>query len=64
VKPGAVVLDAACGSGYGTQLLAEKANSVTGLGINDHALRYAMSRHLTSNTTFLKQNLKDSVGPT
>ena len=40
------VLDAACGSGYGTTLLAEEgARSVLGVDINDSAISYAKLRY-------------------
>lgn len=47
---GKVVLDAACGEGYGTHLLAQKAKSVVGVDIDDVAIKHA-------NETYVKQNL-------
>ena len=36
---GRIVLDAACGEGYGSALLAQSAASVTGLDVDGQALR-------------------------
>jgi len=58
---GAVVLDAACGSGYGSEILARQAKSVIGLEIDDHALRYAKSHHQKHNIEFKKANLNKKL---
>ena len=39
------VLDAACGEGYGSALLAEVASSVVGVDISDEAIAHATSRY-------------------
>lgn len=41
VHTGAKVLDAACGCGYGTWLLYQKSDRVTGLDISNHAIEWA-----------------------
>lgn len=47
------VLDAACGEGYGSALLAEVASSVVGVDISDDAITHAKARYATlSNVRF------------
>ncbi len=46
------VLDVACGSGYGTQLLAARAASVVGVDIEPAAVAYARERYSGSNLAF------------
>ena len=41
------VLDAACGEGYGTALLADTASTVVGIDISDTAIAHARSRYGT-----------------
>ena len=52
------VLDAACGSCYGTEILAEKAFEVIGVDLNEHGLNYANSHHKKPNTRFLLADLQ------
>ncbi|MEQ1906906.1 MAG: class I SAM-dependent methyltransferase [Pirellulaceae bacterium] len=49
------VLDIACGTGYGSQLLGEqgKALEVIGIDISYEAVGYAARRHCSANTRFL-----------
>ncbi len=42
---GARVLDAACGEGYGAQILANTASHVTGIDISEHAVQHAQKRY-------------------
>ncbi|MGC9610768.1 MAG: class I SAM-dependent methyltransferase [Minisyncoccia bacterium] len=53
----AVVLDAACGTGYGSQMLAEKAKKVIG----EHALIWGKERHKLPNLEFIKGDLNKSL---
>lgn len=53
------VLDAACGCGYGSYLMADKAKLVMGLDNNDEALRYAMTNYCRKNTLYYPTNLPD-----
>jgi ubiquinone/menaquinone biosynthesis C-methylase UbiE len=52
LPPGARVLDAACGSGYGTRALAEKAGQVVGVDLVPEAVAYARGRYGTSSVAF------------
>ena len=53
---GKTVLDIACGTGYGTALLAQKAQHVYGVDISQEAVDYARKYHQCDNTTFLAGN--------
>ncbi len=46
------VLDCACGEGYGSNLLAERASSVLGLDCSDLAVAHARARYPKSNLHF------------
>jgi len=46
VRRGDRVLDAACGCGYGTEMLATRARRVDGLDCDVHTIEYAKKRHL------------------
>jgi protein-L-isoaspartate O-methyltransferase len=48
------VLDAACGSGYGTAILAQEASQVVGIDLDQEAVDYALDNHLQPNSMFLK----------
>jgi len=49
---GKIVLDAACGSGYGTYMLSTKAESVTGIDISIKAIEYCKSNYPQGNAEF------------
>ena len=53
------VLDAACGAGYGTAYLAERARRVVGADVSDEALAYARSRYGSANVEFVRQDLQE-----
>ena len=50
------VLDIACGEGYGSNLLAASARSVTGVDIPEEIIRHARSKYVRSNLTFHQGN--------
>jgi ubiquinone/menaquinone biosynthesis C-methylase UbiE len=47
------VLDAACGEGYGTSLLAASAAHATGVDVSPAAIAHASSRYARDNATFV-----------
>ena len=47
------VLDIACGEGYGSNLLAARARSVTGVDISEETIGYAQSKYVRDNLAFL-----------
>jgi len=51
------VLDAGCGVGYGTALLAGAARSVVGIDRSEEAVMYARRRYARSNVEFLVGDL-------
>jgi 2-polyprenyl-3-methyl-5-hydroxy-6-metoxy-1,4-benzoquinol methylase len=57
ISAGSNVLDAACGSGYGTELLSRTAAHVVGLEIADHALAYARQHHGGPTIEYRKADL-------
>jgi len=57
------VLDAACGCGYGSNILARKARHVTGVDYSQQAIDYAQKHWHRKNITYLKYDLtKDTFG--
>ncbi|MFO1405029.1 MAG: class I SAM-dependent methyltransferase [Azonexus sp.] len=48
------VLDAACGEGYGSSLLAGVARSVVGVDISDSAVRHAREKYRARNLRFVE----------
>lgn len=50
------VLDAACGEGYGSALLARTASSVTGVDVSADAVEHAKDRYVIPNLEFLEAN--------
>jgi SAM-dependent methyltransferase len=50
---GLKVLDAACGEGYGTALLATTASSVTGVDLSETAIEHASERYTSDRLKFL-----------
>jgi len=51
---GKTVLDVACGSGYGSQMLGKAgAGSVTGVDISEKAVAYANQKYKEKNTSFV-----------
>ena len=53
---GRKVLDAACGEGYGTALLAETATSVTGVDVSAAAIAHARKRYQHANADFVESD--------
>lgn len=47
------VLDIACGSGYGTKILADKAKMVSGVDLDKPAIKYAQKNYAASNIKYL-----------
>ncbi|MBI2816698.1 MAG: methyltransferase domain-containing protein [Acidobacteria bacterium] len=49
---GKIVLDAACGSGYGSAMLAENAKAVVGVDISQEAVDYSRAHYTAPNLRF------------
>ena len=56
---GLSVLDAACGEGYGSALLAESAGSVVGVDISENANGHARERYASENLEFRQGDCTD-----
>lgn len=50
------VLDAACGEGYGSNILANSAKNVTGIDIDETSINHAKERYKRENLTFLRES--------
>lgn len=51
-QKGGLWLDAACGSGYGTELISRVADYVIGIDIDDTTIKYAQKHYGSSNIQF------------
>lgn len=54
---GKYVLDAACGSGYGTEILAEVAQAVIGIDYSAEVIEYCRSKNEKENATFIQMSV-------
>lgn len=55
------VLDCACGKGYGTYILSQKANTATGVDLNKRSLETARERFSRPNLQYLEQDVLELV---
>lgn len=63
VVKGKVVLDVACGEGYGSFFLSEVAHTVVGVDISDDAIRHALSNYDKPNLNFLQGSATNLAFP-
>jgi len=54
---GKVVLDAACGEGYGSDILANYAEKIYGMDIDEETINHAENKYIKSNLQFLKGSI-------
>ena len=54
-----IVLDAACGEGYGTYLLSQNAAHVTGLDISSEAIVHAKLTYVKENISFVQGSIEN-----
>ncbi|MEI4768846.1 glycosyltransferase [Psychrobacillus sp. FJAT-51614] len=54
---GKVVLDAACGEGYGSNILAGQAQKVYGMDIDKESIDHAAQKYIKSNLQFLEGSI-------
>lgn len=59
LQRGGVFLDCACGSGYGTEIMSDRASSIIGVDISREAIDCAEIHHKSSNSTFMCDNLEN-----
>lgn len=51
---GKIVLDIACGEGYGSDLLSKKAKMVYGVDVSKEAISYATKKYFKNNISFIE----------
>jgi 2-polyprenyl-3-methyl-5-hydroxy-6-metoxy-1,4-benzoquinol methylase len=56
---GRIVLDAACGEGYGSALLARGAATVIGIDIGAEAIAHAQARYVAPNLSYVLASVTD-----
>lgn len=56
---GKIVLDAACGEGYGSAILSESAQSVTGIDIDLQTILEAQKKYQKDNLQFFQANIAE-----
>jgi len=56
---GKKVLDLACGEGYGSAILAEKAEEVIGIDINEVVIKHACTKYVKDNLKFMKSSMTE-----
>jgi len=58
-----LILDIACGSGYGSKLLAEAGHTVTGMDISSEAIKLATTHNSHPEVTFEVQDITTYLSP-
>ncbi|MEW6040507.1 MAG: methyltransferase domain-containing protein [Elusimicrobiota bacterium] len=56
---GKKVLDLACGEGYGSNMLAEVAESVVGIDIDEMSIKHAVLKYVKGNLKFIKGSITE-----
>ena len=56
---GRKVLDLACGEGYGSYMMAQEADSVVGVDIDERAINHAQSKYLRKGLHFIKGSITE-----
>ena len=59
VVKGKKVLDAACGSGYGTHIIAQNALSATGIDISEEAVEFCKENYKRENLCYKRMSVAD-----
>lgn len=59
IQKGATVLDCACGAGYGSMLLKERAGKVTGIDVSEEAITFAKHHYKNKNIEFHQRGIED-----
>ena len=57
IKNNAEVLDAACGVGYGTSVLSQKAKSIIGIDYSKAAIKFATQNYKNKKIKFIETNI-------
>jgi 2-polyprenyl-3-methyl-5-hydroxy-6-metoxy-1,4-benzoquinol methylase len=59
IPAGVAALDCACGSGYGTEILATRASEVFGVDRSAEAIGYARERHARPNIVYIRMPMEE-----
>jgi 2-polyprenyl-3-methyl-5-hydroxy-6-metoxy-1,4-benzoquinol methylase len=59
IDPGKVVLDCACGAGYGSEILSGKAGKVFGVDLDENTIKFANKYYKNDKITFINKDLFD-----
>jgi SAM-dependent methyltransferase len=62
LRPEDDVIDAACGTGYGTEILSDACHQVLGFDIDLRALEIASARYNTDNTRYINLDFDHEKG--
>lgn len=54
-----IVLDAACGSGFGSMILSKNAKMVIGIDISSESIRYSKIKYKRKNVKFFKSDVEN-----
>ena len=57
IKNGSFVLDCACGSGYGSEILSKKANKVIGIDLDKTTIDFANKYYKNDKISFIEEDL-------
>ena len=63
ITPDSIVLDAACGTGFGSMLLAQKAKKVVAIDIDEPSIKRARASFSKDNLNFLEADVKKTTFP-
>ena len=63
IPKGAHVLDCACGSGYGSDILFRQAQTVTGVDHSKEAIDYARAHYAHTGMTFIREKIEHLAFP-
>ncbi len=61
IDENSVVVDASCGSGYGSEILSGRCKKVFGFDVSDHALQFAREHHQRENISFARADFNVSI---
>lgn len=57
IKENSEVLDAACGVGYGTNILSQKAKNIIGIDYSKAAIKFAIQNYKNNKIKFIESNI-------
>lgn len=60
---GKKVIDLACGSGFGCEILSRKAKSVIGVDISSEAIAYAKKQYIHKNIEYVQSDVSKTLIP-